>query len=365
MNGYLFFETYAEEDGFFFLSPHCLATINAMTVFFEVFYTNQCYDRYFLLSRQVNEVFQSCHRFSFSLKALLGTKREYFGLVMRFVRVSLILFLAFVKFGDDINDELFEELVDLQLLTPEEHADLARYTGPQIQLVLLDWMMRGTQAGHGKLSKEQPAKAPAMLRDAFAKLVGLDVAQKDVLQTIRMPVPYQYFQLLNLTVSINICTWAYSMSRTDSVFGPLAYICVSFVFIGMMTLANLFASPFGEDEVDFPLHEWMNTFLSNQVAYMESGYPGGASSLEAMATSGALGYHNDILLTERQTQTSRRLSSNTDLASARLMLLVRDGKKAIKHTAKASDRSYSYLPMASDGEDENATDVREARQIIS
>eukprot|EP00931_Biecheleriopsis_adriatica_P100127 TRINITY_DN7517_c0_g1_i1.p1 TRINITY_DN7517_c0_g1~~TRINITY_DN7517_c0_g1_i1.p1 ORF type:complete len:417 (+),score=57.87 TRINITY_DN7517_c0_g1_i1:128-1378(+) len=335
---------YADEDGVFYVSHTCLATINNMTVFFEVFYTNQCYQRYFLLSKQVNNLFQASHRFSFSVKALLDSRRDYFALVMRFSRVSLILFLAFVKHGEAVNNELFEEMLALQLVTPEEHEILSGYTGPQKQLVLLDWMMRGTQAGHQKVSALLPAKAPNMLRDAFLHLGGLDAAQKEVLQTIRMPVPFQYFQLLNLMVSINICSWAYGMSRTESIFGPLVYACVSFIFLGMMVLANMFAHPFGDDEVDFPIHEWMALFFSNEVAYMESGYPGGDKTLEAIADAGS--------------DFSERLTKPKDAAdilnsvSERLMHIVKVGTRLRGRSSngKGGKDSYTYLPQASDDE---------------
>merc|ERR1719350_1458197 len=51
---------------------------------------------------------------------------------------------------------------------------------------------------------------------------------------------------------------------TSSLFGMVMYILLDFVLIGIMELANTFADPYGDDEVDFPLHIWFKFFSQNQ-----------------------------------------------------------------------------------------------------
>merc|ERR1719229_604672 len=73
---------------------------------------------------------------------------------------------------------------------------------------------------------------------------------------------------------MNCCVWAYFMGATYSMFGPVCYFFATLIFMGMMDLASQLSNPFGSDQVDFPVTEWLEDFLMNVnalVAYEQEG----------------------------------------------------------------------------------------------
>jgi len=95
----------------------------------------------------------------------------------------------------------------------------------------------------------------------------------EIQDLLKLPVPFQYFHLLAVMVSVNMLIWAYGMGLTDSVLVPIVYVFLVLIFVGMMVLASQLSDPFGEDEVDFPIKAWVDKFVSNQLTLVEDEVP--------------------------------------------------------------------------------------------
>jgi len=93
------------------------------------------------------------------------------------------------------------------------------------------------------------------------------------MDTLELPVPFQYFHLLCLMISINLILWAYGMGTTESYFAPVVFYFAALIFVGMMELASQLSNPFGDDEVDFPVDTWLTQFFSDQLALVQHQYP--------------------------------------------------------------------------------------------
>merc|ERR1719230_113639 len=93
------------------------------------------------------------------------------------------------------------------------------------------------------------------------KLVETRDLQQEVADTMHMPIPFQYFHLLNVMIIVNLLLWAYGMGLTDSVFAPVTYFFAALIFMGMMELANQLSDPFGTDGTDFPTSLWLSETL--------------------------------------------------------------------------------------------------------
>eukprot|EP00928_Gymnodinium_smaydae_P032195 TRINITY_DN23382_c0_g1_i1.p1 TRINITY_DN23382_c0_g1~~TRINITY_DN23382_c0_g1_i1.p1 ORF type:complete len:370 (+),score=37.72 TRINITY_DN23382_c0_g1_i1:52-1110(+) len=263
-----------EENGILFLNIDHLRYISAMTTFFAVFYTNQCYARYFQLYHDVNRVFVASHEICFSLKGLAvkPKTKNCMSHVRRHMQAALLLFFRQLKL--DNLDDAWDLMIDMMVLTREEAQHLQSIPVFQVSGTLLDWMRRGVMLAYLNADPASSLRAPAMLNRCIEKLYEFEKVQTTVKLAVQMPVPFQYYQLLNTMVCINCVLWTYGMAMTTSLFGPVVYAFASFLLIGMLTMANMLADPFGEDDVDFPLLEWTVTHLENQVAWMQSDYSG-------------------------------------------------------------------------------------------
>merc|ERR1712194_324777 len=87
--------------------------------------------------------------------------------------------------------------------------------------------------------------------------------------TLVLPVPFQYFHVLNLMITVNLSFWAYGMALTDSWFAPMIFVCAEAMYLGLLSLSSQLSNPFGEDEVDFPLGQWVSEYLDTTVTLVE------------------------------------------------------------------------------------------------
>merc|ERR1712050_488915 len=75
--------------------------------------------------------------------------------------------------------------------------------------------------------------------------------------------------LMKSMLLVNLFFWAWGMALTQSIFAPLIYWVALLIFMGMLELASQLADPFGDDDVDFPVTEWLDEFVENIVVLME------------------------------------------------------------------------------------------------
>merc|ERR1719401_3329686 len=104
------------------------------------------------------------------------------------------------------------------------------------------------------------------------RLVQVRDQQQQIRDTLKLPMPFQYFHLLNMMVVVNLLLWAYGMGITRSYFTPVGFFFSELIFCGMMELAGQMSDPFGKDEVDFPLHHWLAASLWDAAVVLEYEY---------------------------------------------------------------------------------------------
>eukprot|EP00401_Gymnodinium_catenatum_P081304 CAMPEP_0117458294 /NCGR_PEP_ID=MMETSP0784-20121206/855_1 /TAXON_ID=39447 /ORGANISM="" /LENGTH=129 /DNA_ID=CAMNT_0005251805 /DNA_START=18 /DNA_END=407 /DNA_ORIENTATION=- len=71
-----------------------------------------------------------------------------------------------------------------------------------------------------------------------------------------LPMPYQYFHILNFMLMLNLGLWAYTLGLTESYFAQLIFCLTQLMFQGLRELSIALSDPYGFDATDFPLAEW-------------------------------------------------------------------------------------------------------------
>ena len=88
-----------------------------------------------------------------------------------------------------------------------------------------------------------------------AQLLAVRKCQEDVVQVLELPMPFQYFHIMNLMMFLNLMLWAYALGIEDSYFAPVIFMFVQLMSQGIRELCAGPSDPYGDDEVDFPLNE--------------------------------------------------------------------------------------------------------------
>merc|ERR1712232_1477469 len=116
---------------------------------------------------------------------------------------------------------------------------------------------------------KEPEGRDDMLCGFYSRIYRVRRCQAHVVQTMNWPMPFQYFHIMNLMLALNLVLWAYSLGCQDSYFAPVIYAFVQMMFQGIRELSTALSDPFGEDEVDFPVNDWMMTLYARVYALLE------------------------------------------------------------------------------------------------
>jgi predicted membrane chloride channel (bestrophin family) len=227
----------------------------SLMTFFVVFYNGNVfirYNKFYDITKQMNE---NC------LNVVMMLTREISNQALKRKLVRMLLASCFLFFFErtpteseeygSISNEEWAELVRLGLLDEQQELrlkdhcrDLTKNSMPS--LVLLHWSM--------KLYRLEVARNHE-LDKAYWEVRRM---QDDVVEMLELPMPWQYFHIMNMMMMLNLMLWAYSFAFQDSYFASLIFVFVAAIFMGIRELCVALADPYGDDAADFPLNEWMN-----------------------------------------------------------------------------------------------------------
>lgn len=143
--------------------------------------------------------------------------------------------------------------------------------------VLLQWCMLLLRR-----ATPDPTTRDDLLIGFDDRMYELRGAMSDVANIMMMPMPFQYFHIMNMMLVLNLVLWAYALGCQDSYFAPVIYMFVQMMFQGVRELSTALSDPFGEDEVDFDVNSWMKSLYTRLFAILEDTF-----SIEDLAVDGS------------------------------------------------------------------------------
>lgn len=150
----------------------------------------------------------------------------------------------------NISAKEWTQLRELGLLNPSEidalQAHCIRLGSHAIpSFMILQWSM--------KLYREKVSR----LNELDKVYLAVRKCQEDIVEMVEMPMPFQYFHIMNVMLSLNLLLWAYAMALQDSMWANLIFAFVQLMFQGLRELSIALADPYGTDDTDFPVSVWM------------------------------------------------------------------------------------------------------------
>jgi len=227
----------------------------SLMTFFVVFYNGNVFSRYnkfYQLTKNLNEN---------TVCVVMMLTRDIADQRLKRKLVKMILCSCFLFFFErtpsedaehgNISSEEWDELVKMGLLDKEQlrriqhHCkELGKDSMPS--LVLLHWSMK-LYSLDGLRNHE--------LEKAYWEVRRM---QDDVVEMLELPMPWQYFHIMNMMMMLNLLLWGYSFALEESQFATLVFVSITAIFLGIRELSVALADPFGDDAADFPLSEWMS-----------------------------------------------------------------------------------------------------------
>jgi len=168
-----------------------------------------------------------------------------------------------------VSSREFKQMKSLGLLGDNEIYHLQKhceaFQGDAVPAFLvLQWAMKVMR----KITPN-PEERDDMLAGFYERVYRVRTSQEDVRQILDLPMPFQYFHIMNLMLILNLVLWAYSLGCQESWWAPVIYMFVQMMFQGIRELSTALSDPFGDDEVDFPVTEWMIAVYARMYGILE------------------------------------------------------------------------------------------------
>jgi len=252
----------------------------SITIFAVVFYNNQCYSRYMSLYSTCVDIDVAAKQFVSELLIHFGDEPQLSKHILQASKYCLAgIFYFYLSMEDDTPEmrESWEVITDKGLVTPEEKEMLKNYPGTTFTL-LLHWSSYVVKDSIRILRAQQPPhfNAPelaSMGNRMYTMIDAVAAAALRVRSIQNMPVPFSYFHLLNLLISSTVfatgigCLILVEQEEASSYcLGFLPYMVVTFVLLALRQLSGELADPFGKDDLDFPIADFMRHIYDNVVA---------------------------------------------------------------------------------------------------
>jgi len=245
----------------------------SLMTFFVVFYNGNVFQRYNLLYELTKSMNEYCLYTVAIITREIPDKNTVRKLSRMLLASSLLFFYERTPHDcpttqHNISKKEWAHLQALGLLDTYERELLERHchnlgASAVPSFLLMQWSM-----------KLYRTKSPNNARIAELEKAYWRVRsnQEEVVEILDLPMPFQYFHLMNLMMLMNLTLWAYAFALMDSYLASVIFITIQLVFQGIRELSIALADPYGTDETDFPLNAWVNTLYVRVVSAVEDSW---------------------------------------------------------------------------------------------
>mmetsp|Transcript_94011 Transcript_94011/g.166467 ORF Transcript_94011/g.166467 Transcript_94011/m.166467 type:complete len:355 (-) Transcript_94011:113-1177(-) len=247
----------------------------SLMAFFVCFYNGHQFTRYNMLYEITQELNETLIELNTKLRVELpnrAVQRKVAKLVLASIYIFYFERTGSGDGGGKISKAEFYQLWKLDLLDEQDiravKAHCRHLKSDSIaSFLVLQWAIE-LFMHH---TEDKPSRED-MLAGFQANMYTVRRCQTIVTQTMELPMPFQYFHIMNLMLMLNLVLWAYSLGCEDSYFAPIIYMFVQMMFQGLRELSTSLSDPFGQDEVDFDINDWMKSLYSRIHSIMEDDF---------------------------------------------------------------------------------------------
>lgn len=279
--------TYSRQAGYFNaddyhveLALHLTEITGGLMTFFVVFYNGNVFSRY----TKLYELTRGMCENSLYVVSMLDKEIRDKSAVRRMARYLLASVLIFFlkaehKAGQRVtcdphthalSEKRWRQIMALGLVNQEERDMLESHTHDcgeySIEtFLLLHWSL--------KLYRKHTQRVPELDKTYIAVSRNME----DIVNIMSLPMPFQYFHVMNLMMMLNLNLWAYSLGLDESRFANLIFFFAQLMFQGLRELSVALSDPYGDDATDFPTMEWMTDLYTRVNCIVEDTWAPGPS----------------------------------------------------------------------------------------
>eukprot|EP00947_MAST-08B_sp_MAST-8B-sp1_P003376 g3376.t1 len=229
-----------------------------LLVFLLVFFNGSCFNRFLVQYNCAKQLCGQLQEMAMMLRVhFLGMDKVRAVAVLRYMHAAHHL-MYYKMLGIVYWDYLQQE----KMLTGEEVEALKKNAG-DTWILVASWGLKLVREGQDhKLIAVQHYTQFETLVFKF-----LDTGSM-ILDTVAMPIPFPYFQFLQFFLYSFCFIIAYSSHDEDFPFSLITTFFNCLMLLGLRTVGSLFLDPWGTDETDLDVTEFLHQALTNGKAYL-------------------------------------------------------------------------------------------------
>jgi len=258
---------------------------SSLLTFFIVFYTGNCYSRYFQLWGHCVGMGGAVMEWTTQVKAQFGGAATAEWNAVRYMIAAVVIEYSTQR-GGGVSDKEWLSMESHQLLTHDEIETLQGYTGFK-PLLAISWGMSVVRhkihSGRGRpiAAEERMTRVEAEFqRTAFA--VRGHCGQ--IRNLVAQPIPLPYFHILTVMLVVVLSITGYSLlglleglafaegataHLMRYIFTMAIYAVFLFVYIALREIAIAMSDPFGDDDLDFDTNTIVGAMYDNSLALLK------------------------------------------------------------------------------------------------
>jgi len=248
----------------------------SLMTFFVCFYNSHVFKRYQKLYHLTKHMGEACLEIVSILRTQVHNRPARRKIAKLVMSSCLMFFFERTENQEaetgNVSNREYGQLKQLELLGDIEIDHLKKHCNKLQEDALPSFLVLQWSMELMRLETEDPTGRDDMLCGFYSRIYKVRKCQAEVVQTLNWPMPFQYFHIMNLMLALNLVLWAYSLGCQDSYFAPVIYMFVQMMFQGIRELSTALSDPFGDDEVDFPVNDWMMTLYSRVYGLLEDPY---------------------------------------------------------------------------------------------
>lgn len=242
-----------------------LAVMTNLTVIFIVMYTNNCFIRYFKLYAQVRDLLGSVIELASETRLRLkedSTRQKMLGYTV----AGIIDFFSEAGGEEDEHEAALEELHYQRLLNITEITFLRSCPRRHRYLIMFVWALDVAKMG-------LTSNGIQYLRFFNGLVAKVRACQQDVSDTMQMPLPWQYFHLFSVLLTVNLGLQADLAAMQCNTTSSITYVTMLLLLLGLREVSIAMSDPFGDDDVDFPIQGWLLEVFADTGVLLEHKAP--------------------------------------------------------------------------------------------
>jgi len=271
-----------------YLDWKAAALTTGLLTFFIVFYGSQSYGRFYTLFGHCIGLGGATMEYTALVKLhLIQEPAARWNAVRHILAAMHIMYFGLRNVGTtvaDIDVEEWNTIRTRQLLTEGEIETIQAYKGFK-PFLPVHWAMQEAEAQLLIVDPTDSKSETLMLQQLQEKAFAFRGHCGQITNLLKQPVPFPYFHVLNFMIVITLTIVAYVLVPMGKWYLTLIIMFVfSLVLIGLKDVAICLADPFGEDDVDFNVDDFLQAAYKNSVANLSDEHvPCGAATPDGIS----------------------------------------------------------------------------------